>query len=312
MTYFLAFLLFQQAGAVSEGHFRSAALGVEKRYVVWLPPGYATSTRRYPVIYLLHGLGGDENNWTRLGHADAAADKLALQAILIMPDGDDGFYANWITSPDYDKCLHTPRIFSRVPEDPKAYCVREARYEDYIVKDLLAHVDATYRTIADRRARGIGGLSMGGFGALELAMRHPDRFGAAACHSGVDVLLPEDGDVKHWGRTVEPIGAQVRRIFGTDVAHWRAHDPAVLATRLKDGQLALYLDCGTEDGFNLQASAQVLHDILDRAGVHHAFTLAPGRHDFSFWSARIGESLKFFAEYFSRSKAAWRPAALTP
>src|SRR5262249_61499588 len=111
------------------------------------------------------------------------------------------------------------------------------------------------------------------------------------------------------GGTVAPIGAHVRRIFGPDVNHWRAYDPAVLAAKLKDGQLALYIDCGTEDGFKLQTSAQYLHDVLERAGVRHAFTLAPGRHDFAFWSVRIGESLKFFAEYFNHSAAALRPAA---
>jgi S-formylglutathione hydrolase FrmB len=307
MTYFLAFFLFQQShGQVIDAHFKSAALGVEKRYVAWLPADYATSQRRYPVIYLLHGLGGNEDNWVKGGHADAAADRQNLEAIIIMADGDDGFYVNWATPVDYEKCLQTPRIFGR-PEDPKAYCVKTPRYEDYIVKDLVAHVDATYRTIANRNARAIGGLSMGGFGALELAMRHPNVFGAAASHSGVDVLVPIDGDIKHWGHKTEPIGAHVRRILGEDIAYWRGYDPAVLAQKLKDGQLALYLDCGTEDQFKLDASAKFLHETLDKAGVHHVFYMGPGDHTFAFWSVRIGESLKFFADYFSRSAGAKAP-----
>ena len=304
MWFFLAFLAAQSHGQVTEGHFRSAALGVEKRYVAWLPADYATSGRRYPVVYLLHGLGGNEDNWVKGGHADAAADRLNLQAILIMPDGDDGFYVNWAAPVDYEKCLQTNRIFGLQPEDPKAYCVKQPRYEDYIVKDLVAHVDATYRTIPNRNARGIGGLSMGGFGALELAMRHPDVFGATASHSGVDVLVPIDGDIKKWGHNVEPIGAHVRRIFGNDLENWKSHDPAVLAQKLKDGQLAIYVDCGTEDSFKLMPSAQYLHQLLDKAGVHHAFYLGPGDHNFKFWSVRIEESLKFFADYFSRSAAA--------
>lgn len=259
------------------------SLGVRKHYKIWLPAGYDTLTsRRYPVIYMLHGLGGDEENWLGGGALDQAADQLKLQAIVVMPDGDDSFYANSATNP-------------------------AARYEDYMVQDLVGHVDATYRTIAAREARGIGGLSMGGFGALQLAMRHQDLYAAAASHSGVDALLylgPHPyvagkvqllEDVRQWGLTIGPIGTLVRGIFGTDPANWRAHDPAHLARSLKDGDLALYLDCGTEDYFLLHDNAQYLHDILLERGVKHEWYLGPGTHTFDFWRERIDDSLAFFA-----------------
>jgi S-formylglutathione hydrolase FrmB len=199
-----------------------------------------------------------------------------------MPDGDESFYANSATDP-------------------------AARYEDYIVRDLVEHVDATYRTLAERGARGIGGLSMGGFGALHLAMRHQDVFAAAASHSGVDALLylgPHPyaagkvkllEDVRQWGLAIPQIGSLVRGIFGTDPATWRAHDPAVLARKLNDGDLALYLDCGTEDLFLLHDGAQYLHDILLERGVRHEWYLGPGTHTFTFWRDRIDDSLGFFA-----------------
>lgn len=295
-------------GKVKGASFASAALGVTKKYKVYLPAGYdALTSRRYPVVYLLHGLGGDETNWADGGKIDAVADELRLQAIIVMPDGDDGFYANSVTPADKDACLAGRPPFSK-EQKIEDYCVATAKYEDYIVEDLVGHVDATYRTIADRRARGIGGLSMGGFGALQLAMRHKDVFAATASHSGVDALLyvgPHPyvadqvvllKDVTSWGRGFGPIGELIRGIFGADAANWHGHDPVTLAKELKPGELAIYLDCGTEDFFQLQDGAQYLHDVLTARGIEHAWYLGPGRHDFSFWGQRIDDSLAFFTK----------------
>jgi S-formylglutathione hydrolase FrmB len=298
-------------GEVRTAKLSSAALGADKAYVVYLPAGYDTSDRRYPVIYMLHGLGGDETNWVGPGKLAETADAMQLQAIVVMPDGDTGFYVNGATQPDKDACLRTAPVFSP-GEDPEAFCVSHPRYDDYITVDLVAHVDATYRTIADRNGRGIGGLSMGGFGALELAMRHQDVFAAAASHSGVTSIL-YDGphpyvagkavfatEVATRGKQIEPIGGLLRSIFGPDVATWRAHDPSLLAAELDDGDLALYLDCGTEDEFLLQDSAAYLHDLLTERGVHHDYYVGPGHHDFAFWADRIDDSLAFFARAFAR------------
>ena len=301
-------------GFVVDGHFASAALGVDKAYRVYLPGSYATaSTRRYPVIYLLHGLGGNERNWTDGGKLAAAADALGLEAIVVMPDGDSGFYANWQRPTDRTACLARGNPFS--PDERAAdYCVERANYEDYIVDDLIAHVDTTYRTLARREGRGIAGLSMGGFGALVLGMRHTDRFAAAASHSGIDALLyvgPHPyardkvvllDDPAKWGADMEPFGGYVRGIFGPKLEAWRDHDPATLATKLAPGQLALYLDCGTEDLFALHDGAQYLHDLLTARTLPHDWYLGPGRHDFSFWSQRIDDSLAFFTRSLARAE----------
>jgi S-formylglutathione hydrolase FrmB len=296
-------------GRVIDGSFHSAALGVDKNYVAYLPAGYDDGDRRYPVIYLLHGLGGNERNWTEHGGLAAAADALHLQAIVVMPDGDAGFYADWATPVDRSACLAQGPIFSKEP--PEEYCVEQARYETYITHDLVAHVDATYRTIPERGARGVGGLSMGGFGALVLGLRNPDVFASIASHSGIDALLyagPHPyvkGEVElaedpsTWGREVEPIGAHVRAVFGTDMANWKAHDPATLAARLEDGAVALYLDCGTEDVFQLHNGMQYLHDLLVERGVAHEYYLGAGRHDFTFWTERIDDSLRFHVAHLT-------------
>jgi putative tributyrin esterase len=196
----------------------------------------------------------------------------------------------------------------------KKTCVHHHMYETYIVKDLVTDVDAHYHTIATREGRGIAGMSMGGLGAFELAMRHPDEFAAAASHSGVVSLLyvgPHPyvagqvlqlGDVTNWGRApgMDQIGAWVRAIYGTNIAYWKSYDPAELVEKVEPGKPALYLDCGTDDGFGLDAPAQYIHDLLQARKIDHAFFIGPGGHDFGFWIPRLPESLKFLTEHVAK------------
>ena len=301
-------------GRVITQHFHSAALGVDKAYLVYLPAGYdASPTTRYPVFYFLHGLTENETSWIANTHLDQAADALGLRAIVVMPDGDDGFYADSPRAIDYDRCLKDGAgLFMPAAQSRAHTCVRHHAYETYIVHDVVGEVDAHFRTIARRDGRAIAGASMGGFGALELAMRHPDVFAAAASHSGVDALLyagphpyvPGKAeivtDVKAWGASVEPIGAWVRGIFGPDVATWRAYDPASLVEKLRPGQLAIYLDAGSQDDFGLDAEAAYLHDLLAARHIDHAFFIGPGRHAPSFWGPRLAASLPFLRDHVAK------------
>lgn len=297
-------------GHVETRTWHSAALGVDKHVTVYLPVGYdAEPARRWPVFYYLNGLGGDETNWIELGHLDAAADALHLAAIVVMPDGDNNFYVDSAMPVDHAACIKDGAGMF-IPTQPRQWtCVKSSKYETYIVEDLVTWADATYRTVADKKARAIAGLSMGGFGALQLAMRHTDKFAAAASHSGVDALLYEGphpyvsgqaklvDDVSSWGRAVGPIGEWIRGLFGSDAAFWRDHDPASLAQRLAPGQLAIYLDCGTEDDFLLNDGAAYLHEVLLAKKLDHAFFLGPGRHNFDFWSKRVDQSLTFLRDH---------------
>jgi len=296
---------------VVDASFHSDALGVDKRYRVWLPASYdASPQRRYPVVYLLHPLSGNERTWTEHGKLAEIAGSLDLQALVVMPDADASFYANAVAYEGRDRCLAHPPTFN--PKEPREdACVAHARYEDYVTRDLIAHVDATYRTIRTREARGLAGFSMGGYGALTLSMRHPDLFAAAASHAGVDALLYAGPhpymkgeqvlteDVSAWGQDVEPIGSQVRSILGGELANWKAHDPATLAGGLPGGRIALYLDVGTEDVFQLYDGARYLHDLLTARGVEHAWYIGPGGHDFAFVSDRLDDSLRWLAEHLA-------------
>ena len=295
-------------GELTTARFLSASLGVEKRYFIYLPADYQNSQASYPVIYMLHGLGGSEDNWSKHMNLTDAADAMRLPAIVVMPDGDDSFYVNSATAANYEECKKNSAAAD-------ANCVKSANFEDYIAKDWVAHIDATYRTKADVSARAIGGLSMGGYGALVLAMLHKDVFSSVASHSGVTSLLFTGpvpfvsgkanlaDDAVTFAGQLGRIGVILRGIFGDKIESWRAHDPTSLAHNLDDGDLAIYLDCGTEDEFLLQHGASYLHEILESRGVAHSFTLLPGGHNVEFWTAQIDDSLAFHLRHFEKSGA---------
>jgi S-formylglutathione hydrolase FrmB len=302
-------------GRVVRTKFHSDALGVDKHYLVYLPAGYdASPSTAWPTFYYLNGLTGDETNWVDAIHLDQAADALKLRAIVVMPDGDDSFYVDSAAPIDYDACLKDGSgLF--VPSAPRAaQCVRHRAYETYIVDDLVKHVDATYHTIRGREGRAIAGLSMGGFGAWMLALRHPDEFAATASHSGVIALMYAGPhpyaagkvtlvtDPKTWGAAVGGIGTWVRMLLGDDLANWQAHDPASLVLKMAPGKLALYLDCGTEDDFALNDEAAYVHDLLTAHHIEHAYFSGPGHHDLRFWASRVGASLAFLRDHTSRAR----------
>jgi putative tributyrin esterase len=286
--------------------FDSAALGVKKTYRVYVPKGYDDSQRRFPVIYYLHGLGGNESNWLEHGDLKAAADAAALSAIVVMPDGDASFYVDR-SGPSYDACAKEKPPFNP-SEQAATYCAKTPRYEAYVTQDLVREVDARFRTLARRESRGIGGLSMGGFGSMQLAMRHTDLYSAVATHSALLSLTyvdPHPYDASRvvlakspaeWGKGYPAsVQAHLKSIFGPTIDNWVAHDPVTLAGKLEPGKLAIHFDCGTEDDFKFADHARQLHDVLDKRGVAHSFELAPGRHDFTYWKARLPKGLAFFA-----------------
>ena len=295
------------AGTVHEDVFYSDALGVRKHVVVYLPPSYSRdTTRRFPVAYYLHGLSGSETDWVSKGNIDGTADSLFAsgtpQLIIVMPDGDDGWYTNWVDRIPFNVCADTLHT-----EAPDRYCVEHERYDDYITRDVVAYIDAHYRTREDRGHRGIGGLSMGGYGALELALSHPDVFSAAASHSGVvsitytgphpfaaparfatnvDEIRPSAGSF--WPRYLH--------YWGRDLDRWHTADPALTAERVRQrGQPmpALFFDCGRDDGFVEQNRA--LNAELDRLGIAHSYAEWPGAHTWRYWSTHVSESLAWMA-----------------
>jgi putative tributyrin esterase len=299
-------------GTVHEDVFFSPSLGVRKHLVVYLPPSYGRdSTRRYSVAYYLHGLSGTETDWLSKGSIDVAADSLAHvgapEMILVMPDGDDGWYTSWVDPVPYATCADTLHV-----EASDRYCVVNARYDDYIAHDVVAYVDSHYRTRSDRAHRGIGGLSMGGYGAVILALRYPEVFAAAASHSGVVSPLytgPHPfAAPAQYATTADQLKApsgsfwpRFLHFWGTDLERWRAADPAHVAEQLagRGGPMpALFIDCGTEDG--LIDENRALDAELRRLAIKHWYAEWPGAHTWRYWSTHVRESLAWMGEQIGR------------
>jgi len=298
-----------QRGIVDTAGFWSQALGTTKRYLIYLPPSYGRdTTRRFPVAYYLHGLWGNETDWTALGRLDHTLDSLVARGmpelIIVMPDGDDSWYTTWNFLGDYPGCLKESPA-ARPNEKPTDYCVPWPHYDDYIARDLVAHVDSTYRTFADRLRRGIAGLSMGGYGAVTLALAYPDVFGTAASHSGVltPLLTAYDSASRHarYASKIAEVSPQFPSMllaFGRDTMGWWARDPgrrAVFQTmrNARADLPALYIDVGTDDRFLNQSRA--FRDVLLRIQQPHAYYERSGTHDWPFWRANAVHSLTFLA-----------------
>jgi S-formylglutathione hydrolase FrmB len=259
------------AAEVRSASFASAALGREVRYVVDLPPSYDTAqARRYPVVYALHGLFEGPGFWEGRGLARILADLRAAglpEFLVVAVDGGNSFFVN----------------------------AKGGRYQDMVEQDLLPHVEATYRVAPGRAGRGLLGISMGGYGALNIAFKNPALAAAVATHSAM--LLEQVPSAEAGARRGQM--SAFFSVFGDpiDMELWRANDPLARARSLDPKSApALYLDCGAEDRYGLASGHRDLHRILDERGVAHSFELPPGDHGYEFVRARLEKSLRFLGE----------------
>jgi putative tributyrin esterase len=295
----------------------SQALGVTKRLLVYLPPSYAqTPSRRYPVALYLHGAWGSESDWIEKGRIDRTMDSLVAaglpEMILVFPDGDDSFYTTWNALNNLAAC----RSETKRQEPAETYCVPWPKYDEYVARELVTHVDSSYRTLARREHRGIAGLSMGGYGAVTLALRYPDVFAAAASHSGV--LSPRYAGSRpyapptRYAISVDSIRARygpalwafMEPVFGADTTGWRARDPIVFVRHLLSagGQRpALFIDVGRDD-FLLDQS-RAFHADLTALGYPVRYAEWPGKHDWPYWTRHAAESLTWLASLLAPARA---------
>jgi S-formylglutathione hydrolase FrmB len=304
-------------GTVRTDTVWSQSLGIHKALRVYLPPSYATnSTKRYPVLFYLHGLSGAENDWVHAGHLDSVMDSMVAagqpEALVAMPDGDDGWWTTANMFADTPAC----RIEATRKKEPAAtYCVPWLHYDDYVARDLVAYIDTHFRTFRTAATRGIGGLSMGGYGAITLALNYPDVFAAAASHSGVlapSYLGPKPyaEPAQHARDSVElrtaagGLWSTQRIAFGVDTLGWWARDPGrivvrALARRRPGGAPlpALQFDAGVNDPYIEENRA--FHATLDRLGVSHSYAEWPGTHSWMYWRAHLPESIAFLLAHTS-------------
>jgi enterochelin esterase family protein len=252
--------------------FTSAALGREVAYVVDLPPSYEKdATLKFPVVYALHGLFEGSGFWERRGLAPILAGLRQSGAVpdflVVAVDGGNSFFVN----------------------------APGGRYEDLVTRDLVAHVEATFRVVPGRAGRALLGVSMGGYGALHVAFDQPGLVAAVATHSAM--LLETIPSAEQGARRGQM--AAFHQVFGDpiDAVLWAANDPLVQARKADAKAVpALYLDCGAEDRYGLASGHRALDRILEERGIARVFELPPGDHGYEFVRARLEKSLRFLGQ----------------
>jgi S-formylglutathione hydrolase FrmB len=251
---------------VQDGAFHSAALDREMKYRVLLPCFYQSGIGRFPVLYLLHGLYGDYLNWDTRTNLERYA--MRYELIVVMPDAGDSWYANSATD-------------------------SKDKFEDYIAKDLMAEIDGKFRTLRDRHSRAIAGLSMGGYGAMKIALRYRGDFAFAGSLSGA-LNAPQDlGDKRPEFRD------QLLKVFGPPASTVRADNnlfSLFQSANTKDLPY-FYLACGSADDFlqvNRDFAAQ-----LSSQGAAYEYHETAGGHGWDYWDRSVPDLLRAAAGVLS-------------
>lgn len=266
--------------------FRSAILHSSVRYCVFLPASYSTAQgkeQRYPVLYLLHGLGGNEQSAAVDGEWNALQDLRSEHKLgdflVVAPDGWDTFDIN--------------------SRDGKTL------YGDFFLREFMPFIERTYRVRGGRASRGITGFSMGGYGALRIAFGHPELFGSVSAHSAALMQEPPMG--VNAGASSGNLAAQLlTTVFGNpiDLEFWNLNSPFVLAKKNAAllSKMKIYFDCGTEDSFGFYRGAAELNQTLDALKIPHEFHLYPGGHNVSYLLAHRDASFLFHWQAFESSR----------
>jgi S-formylglutathione hydrolase FrmB len=275
VTLVLACLLWVPAAhAAGRGEclaMRSRILDGPVPFCALLPPSYDQGqSRRYPVLYYLHGLGDNEQMLLRSGGWSVIQDLWERgelgEFLIVTPRGGATFYLN---SRD-----------------------GQYRYEDFLLQEFLPFIEGRYRIRATGTSRGIAGISMGGYGALRLAFRKPDLFAAVATHSAALVAalpaLETGGNARGaLGLFADVFGAPVNREF------WDRNNPLAIARTAALGGMKIYFDCGSQDDYGFDAGAQALHNLLVSRRVTHEYHLYPGGHNALYFAQHLPASLVF-------------------
>jgi enterochelin esterase-like enzyme len=271
----------QPMGKVSEQQVvRSELMGKEVKYSIYFPPDYNIAERAYPVVYLLHGFTDDNTGWLQFGEINRYADK-AIEAgiippmIIIMPNGDSSWYIN-----SYDG---------------------KERYEDFFIKEFIPAMESKYRIRAEKKYRGIAGLSMGGYGSLIYALRYPDLFAAAApLSAGIfdDIEITGMKD-ETWENIFGPLFG--KGLKGKDRLNkfWNKNSILkIVETQPVDElrKVRFWIDCGDDDF--LTKGNCLLHLALTEKKVPHEFRVRDGAHNWTYWRTGITDALKFIGDSF--------------
>lgn len=210
----------------------------------------------WATFYLLHGLSDDHTIWMRRTSIERYVQGWPL--VVVMPDGGRGFYTN---------------------------AAEGMAYENDLLKDVLGLVERTFPVKRERSGRAIGGLSMGGYGAVKLGLKHHETFGSVNSHSGAVGMLRQEA------MKTKPLSPEFMRIFGED-PQGGDEDPFALVERIDHGRIPpLRLDCGLDDVLLPQNRA--FHKHLESLHIPHEYQEFPGGHNWAYWDQHVQEALAF-------------------
>ncbi len=234
--------------------FQSESLGQQRSFNLLLPLDYETSTSRYPVLYLLHGYGDDHTAWSFMTNLSGFASK--HRVIVVMPDASRSFYVNSAADP-------------------------RAKFEDFVVKDLIEYVDSHYRTLPLKRGRAVAGLSMGGYGAAFLGLKHFQKFGAIGAFSGALAAAKRPIGERE-------IDKELLELFGAPGSASRAaRDPFVLVEKVPAAEMpVLYIGCGGED-FLIKDNRDFVALLAEKKIPYEYREISPRVHSWDFWDEQI-------------------------
>jgi S-formylglutathione hydrolase FrmB len=269
------------AAAPGRAECRSAPskiLGHAVPYCVILPSDYDSNrVSDYPALYFLHGLGGNEQLLLNSGGMNMIQDlrdsKRIGEFLIVAPDAGRSFFIN--------------------SRDGKV------RYEDFFIREFLPYIESHYRVRAERKSRGVTGVSMGGYGALRFALRYPNLFVAVSAHS--PALIETLPNIKVSSDQAAAVAAVLGKAFGSpvDAAFWQRESPFTI---VKDGPrptgLQIYFDCGTDDEFGFNKGGEQFHELLAARGIPHEFHLYPGGHDWDYFAEHLPASFEFQSRAF--------------
>ncbi len=254
----------------------SKILKSDRKYAIYLPPGYETSQRSYPVLYLLHGSGDDQTGWIQFGEVQYIADKAikdgrATPMIIVMPDANTG----------------KKGYFNDIKDN--------WRYEDFFFDEFMPFIEKTYRVKPEKEFRAIAGLSMGGGGTFVYALHHPELF-ASACplSAAARNLSPEEIMKKYAGKDARYSEKEVKEYYNLYNIHaLLKNTPAEKVKKVR-----WYIDCGDDDF--LYEGNSLIHISMRKKGIPHEYRVRDGRHNWSYWRSALPEVLKFVSDGFHR------------
>jgi len=279
-TLFLIFLLplaaWSQTGKVFDNlSLKSDILKMERKYAVYLPPGYETSERSYPVLYLLHGAGDDQTGWVQFGEIRRIADNAiksgkATAMIVVMPDANTK-HRGYTNTPNGDW-----------------------NYEDFFFKELMPEVEKKFRIRKEKQYRAIAGLSMGGGGTFYYALHHPDLFSSACPLSASTGPLNKDGIKNYMDRR------KMGNATEAEMEEWfKKYSVLELVKNMPDeqkNQMHWFIDIGDND-FLFEGNS-LIHIEMRKKGIKHEYRVRDGAHNWTYWRESLPTVLSFVSDTF--------------